>query len=87
MNKTDELLTILEQKLSTVKVVSDLLYAKLGDSATAKSEDEIVHFRASEVENLLITIENFVEDQESLIRDFIEQDRRSKKPQQINNPE
>ena len=57
MQEFNDLLTHLEQKLSTVKVVYDLLYAKMGDEAASGGKDSIVHFRASEVENLLI-IEN-----------------------------
>ncbi len=76
MQDFSDMLTHLEQKLSTVKVVYDLLYAKLGDDAETADKDTIVHFRASEVENLLITLETFVEEQDALIQEFIENHRR-----------
>ena len=78
MKKFNDLLTHLEQKLSYIKVVSDLLYAKMGESADGLDREAIVHFRASEIENLLITLENFTEEQDRLIRDFIENHRLDK---------
>ncbi len=75
MQDFNDMLTHLEQKLSTVKVVYDMLYAKLGDEAATADKDTIVHFRASEVENLLITLETFVEEQDALIQEFIENNR------------
>ncbi|OGF97493.1 MAG: hypothetical protein A3F83_15290 [Candidatus Glassbacteria bacterium RIFCSPLOWO2_12_FULL_58_11] len=83
MPEFNDLLTHLEQKLSTIKVVYDLLYAKMGEDAAALDKDTIVHFRASEVENLLITLENFVEEQDALIQDFIENHRKSTHLEQI----
>jgi len=83
MQDFNDLLTHLEQKLSTVKVVYDLLYAKMGDQAATGDKDAIVHFRASEVENLLITLETFVEEQDSLIQDFIENHRKKTRLEQI----
>ncbi|MBT4511667.1 MAG: hypothetical protein HOC20_05605 [Chloroflexi bacterium] len=76
MQDFSDMLTHLEQKLSTVKVVYDLLYAKLGDEAETADKNTIVHFRASEVENLLITLETFVEEQDALIQEFIENHRK-----------
>ncbi|MBN2288648.1 MAG: hypothetical protein JXQ83_04900 [Candidatus Glassbacteria bacterium] len=72
MKEFKDLLTHLEQKLSYIKVVSDLLYAKMGETADGLDREAIVHFRASELENLLITLENFIEEQDRLIKDFIE---------------
>jgi hypothetical protein len=77
------MLTHLEQKLSTVRVVYDLLYAKLGDNADEADKDTIVHFRASEVENLLITLETFVEEQDALIQEFIENHRKQSHLEQL----
>ena len=83
MQDFNDMLTHLEQKLSTVKVVYDLLYAKLGDSAEESDKDSIVHFRASEVENLLITLETFVEEQDALIQEFIENHRKQSHLEQM----
>lgn len=83
MQDFNDMLTHLEQKLSTVKVVYDLLYAKLGDDAETADKDSIVHFRASEVENLLITLETFVEEQDALIQEFIENHRKQSHLEQI----
>jgi len=83
MQDFNDMLTHLEQKLSTVKVVYDLLYAKLGDNADEVNKDAIVHFRASEVENLLITLETFVEEQDALIQEFIENHRKQSHLEQI----
>ena len=83
MQDFNDMLTHLEQKLSTVKVVYDLLYAKLGDNAEESDKDTIVHFRASEVENLLITLETFVEEQDAMIQDFIENHRKQSHLEQI----
>lgn len=83
MQDFNDMLTHLEQKLSTVKVVYDLLYAKLGDNADEVDKDAIVHFRASEVENLLITLETFVEEQDALIQEFIENHRKQSHLEQI----
>ncbi|MEA2064050.1 MAG: hypothetical protein U9P14_10160 [Gemmatimonadota bacterium] len=84
MQEFTDLLTHLEQKLSNIKVVSDLLYAKMGDKADGTDRNAIVHFRASELENLLITLENFIEEQDSLITKFIENHRSQKALEQIN---
>ena len=84
MKEFTDLLTHLEQKLSNIKVISDLLYAKMGESADGLNRDAIVHFRASEMENLLITIENFVEEQDKQIREFIENHRKQRKLEQVN---
>ena len=46
MQEFTDLLTHLEQKLSTIKVISDLLYAKMGDTADLKDADAIIPFRA-----------------------------------------
>lgn len=78
MKKFSDLLTHLEQKLSYIKIASDLLYAKMGESADGLERDAIIHFRASELENLLITLENFVEEQDKLIKDFIDSQRANK---------
>ena len=83
MQDFNDMLTHLEQKLSTVKVVYDLLYAKLGDNADEADKDAIVHFRASEVENLLITLETFVEEQDALIQEFIENHRKQSHLEQL----
>lgn len=83
MQDFSDMLTHLEQKLSTVKVVQDLLYAKLGNEAEATDKDAIVHFRASEVENLLITLETFVEEQDALIQEFIENHRKQSHLEQL----
>ncbi len=83
MQEFNDLITHLEQKLSTVKVVHDLLYAKMGDEVADSDKDAIVHFRASEVENLLITLETFVEEQDALIQDFIENHRKKTRLEQI----
>jgi hypothetical protein len=83
MQEFTDFLAHLEQKLSTIKVISDLLYAKMGDTADLKDEDAIVHFRASEVENLLVTLEGFVEEQDALIRDFIDNYRRQNRLENI----
>lgn len=83
MQEFNNLLTHLEQKLSTIKVVYDLLYAKMGDEVTSSDKDTIVHFRASEVENLLITLETFVEEQDVLIQDFIENHRKKTRLEQV----
>ncbi|MFH1070871.1 MAG: hypothetical protein V1794_14735 [Candidatus Glassbacteria bacterium] len=83
MQEFNDLLTHLEQKLSTIKVVYDLLYAKMGDQADAADKDTIVHFRASEVENLLITLETFVEEQDALIQEFIENHRKKAHLEQV----
>jgi hypothetical protein len=83
MQEFNDLLTHLEQKLSTVKVVYDLLYAKMGDAADSPSEDTIVHFRASEIENLMITLETFVEEQDALIQEFIENHRKKIRLEQV----
>lgn len=84
MKEFTDLLTHLEQKLSTIKVISDLLYAKMGEAADGLNRDAIVHFRASEIENLLSTIENFAEEQNKLIREFIENHRGQTKLEQVN---
>ena len=84
MKEFTDLLTQLEQKLSTIKVVSDLLYAKMGETADGLNREAIVHFRSSELENLLITIENFVEEQDKLIREFIGSNRRQSQLKQVN---
>ena len=84
MKEFTDLLTQLEQKLSTIKVVSDLLYAKMGETADGLNREAIVHFRSSELENLLITIENFVEEQDKLIREFIGSNRRQSQLEQVN---
>ena len=76
MQDFNDMLTHLEQKLSTVRVVYDLLYAKMGENADEADKEAIVHFRASEVENLLITLETFVEEQDTLIQEFIENHRK-----------
>ena len=78
MKEFSDLLTHLEQKLSYIKIASDLLYAKMGESADGLERDAIIHFRASELENLLITLENFVEEQDKLIKDFIDSQRVNK---------
>ena len=83
MQDFSDMLTHLEQKLSTVKVVYDLLYAKLGDEAETAEKNAIVHFRASEVENLLITLETFVEEQDALIQEFIENHRKQSHIEQM----
>lgn len=83
MQEFNDLLTHLEQKLSTVKVVYDLLYAKMGDAAGSPNEDTIVHFRASEIENLMITLETFVEEQDALIQEFIENHRKKIRLEQV----
>ena len=83
MQEFTDFLTHLEQKLSTIKVISDLLYAKMGDTADLKDSDAIIHFRASEVENLLVTLEGFVEEQDSLIREFIDNYRRQSRVEQV----
>ncbi|HUU29078.1 MAG TPA: hypothetical protein VM123_14825 [archaeon] len=83
MEEFNDLLNHLEQKLSTVKVVYDLLYAKMGDSADSQKDDTIIHFRASEIENLLITLETFVEEQDALIQDFIENHRKKSRLEQV----
>ncbi len=83
MQEFNDLIIHLEQKLSTIKVVYDLLYAKMGDEAANSEKDTIVHFRASEVENLLITLETFVEEQDVLIQDFIENHRKKTHLEQI----
>ena len=82
MQEFTDLLTHLEQKLSTVKVISDLLYAKMGDTADLKDSDAIIHFRAGEVENMLVTLEGFVEEQDSMIREFIDNYRRQSRVEQ-----
>ena len=84
MKEFTDLLTQLEQKLSTIKVVSDLLYAKMGETADGLNREAIVHFRSSELENLLITIENFVEEQDKLIKEFIGSNRRQSQLEQVN---
>jgi hypothetical protein len=78
MKEFSDLLTHLEQKLSYIKIASDLLYAKMGESADGLERDAIIHFRAGELENLLITLENFVEEQDKLIKDFIDNQRLNK---------
>ncbi|MFC1537329.1 hypothetical protein ACFL4P_00720 [Gemmatimonadota bacterium] len=78
MKEFSDLLTHLEQKLSYIKIASDLLYAKMGESADGLERDAIIHFRAGELENLLITLENFVEEQDKLIKDFIDSQRVNK---------
>jgi hypothetical protein len=83
MQEFTDLLTHLEQKLATIKVINDLLYAKMGDTAGHKDDDAIVHFRASEVENLLVTLESFVEEQDNLIREFIEDYRKQSRLEQV----
>jgi len=83
MQEFHDLLTRLEQKLSTIKVVYDLLYAKMGEEVQNKDKDAIVHFRASEVENLLITLESFVEEQDALIQEFIENYRKKTRLEQV----
>ena len=84
MKEFTDLLTQLEQKLSTIKVVSDLLYAKMGETADGLNREAIVHFRSSELENLLITIENFVEEQDKLIKEYIGSNRRQSQLEQVN---
>ena len=84
MSEFTDLLTHLEQKLSTIKVISDLLYAKMGETADGLDRDAIVHFRSSEIENLLITIENFVEEQDKLIKEFLETHRSQSRLEQVN---
>ena len=83
MQEFTEFLTHLEQKLASIKVISDLLYAKMGDKADLKDEDAIIHFRASEVENLLVSLEGFVEEQDTLIREFIDNYRRQNRLEQV----
>lgn len=83
MKEFNDFLTHLEQKLSTIKVISDLLYAKMGDAADHKDADAIIHFRASEVENLLVTLESFVDEQDSLIREFIDKYRRQSRVEPV----
>ncbi len=83
MEEFNDLLTHLEQKLATVKVVYDLLYAKLGDAADNPDRETIIHFRASEIENLMITLETFVEEQDALVQDFIENHRKQTRLEQI----
>jgi len=84
MSDFTDLLTHLEQKLSTIKVISDLLYAKMGETADGLDREAIVHFRSSEIENLLITIENFVEEQDKLIKEFLEKHRSQSRLEQVN---
>ena len=84
MQDFSDMLTHLEQKLSTVKVVSRPALRQAGRrGGDRRQRYTIVHFRASEVENLLITLETFVEEQDALIQEFIENHRKQSHLEQM----